>query len=74
MSDKVATLDARGLEPPQPMVAILQALADLPADGVLQARTDRRPMHLYPLLADRGYVGESEEQKDGSYLTIIRRR
>ena len=41
-------LDARGLEPPQPMVKILEALAALPATTELCACTDRRPIHLYP--------------------------
>ena len=67
-------VDVRGLEPPQPMMRVLEALEDLPAATKLRARTDRRPMHLYPLLEARGFVGESEEQTDGSVVTIIRRR
>ncbi len=67
-------VDARGLEPPQPMMRVLEALEGLPAATKLRARTDRRPMHLYPLLEARGFVGESEEQTDGSVVTIIRRR
>ena len=70
----VPDVDARGLEPPQPLVKILEALAALP-DGVrLRARTDRRPMHLYAQLEERGFVGESEEQKDGSFVTHVCRR
>ena len=67
-------VDARGLEPPQPLVTILEALADLPADAQLRAHTDRRPMHLYAQLEERGFAGESEEQADGSFITQIRRR
>ena len=67
-------VDARGLEPPQPMVKILEALDGLPAATRLHARTDRRPMHLYPLLEARGFAGESEEQSDGSFITHIRHR
>ena|ERR1035437_8484179 len=67
-------VDARGLEPPQPLVTILEALADLPADAQLCAHTDRRPMHLYAQLEERGFIGESEEQNDGSFITKIRRR
>jgi len=69
----VVEVDARGLEPPQPLVKILEALAALPAGARLTARTDRRPMHLYDQLAERGFIGESEEQKDGSFVTHIRR-
>lgn len=66
-------IDARGLEPPQPLVTILEALVNLPAHTAMRARTDRRPLHLYSHLAERGFVGESEEQPDGSFITHIRR-
>jgi uncharacterized protein (DUF2249 family) len=69
----VVEVDARGLEPPQPMVKILEALSDLPEGAELRARTDRRPMHLYPQLEARGFSGKSEEQPDGSFVTCIRR-
>jgi len=71
--DEIIDVDARGLEPPQPMVRILDTLAGLPQGAKLRARTDRRPVHLYPHLEDRGFIGESEEQKDGSFITYIRR-
>lgn len=67
------TVDARGLEPPQPLVVILESLARLPEGTALRARTDRRPMHLYALLKARGFTGETEEQSDGSFVTTIRR-
>jgi uncharacterized protein (DUF2249 family) len=67
-------VDARGLEPPQPMVRILEALASLPEGAELRAHTDRRPIHLYPQLEQRGFTGKSEEQSDGSYITYICRR
>lgn len=66
-------LDARGLEPPQPMLRILEALSQLAADTELLARTDRQPMFLYDQLTRRGFVGTSEAQTDGSFLTRIRR-
>lgn len=67
-------VDARGLEPPQPLVKILEALANLPDGARLRARTDRRPMHLYAQLEERGFVGETEDQQDGSFVTHVRRR
>jgi uncharacterized protein (DUF2249 family) len=69
---EIIEVDARGLEPPQPMVKILEALAVLPSGAEMRARTDRRPMHLYAQLEERGFVGESKEQEDGSYITTIR--
>jgi uncharacterized protein (DUF2249 family) len=72
--DEVVDVDARGLEPPQPMVKILEAVEALPSNGALRARTDRRPMHLYAQLEARGFTGQTEEQNDGSFITHIRRR
>jgi len=71
---EIVDVDARGLEPPQPMVKILEALASLSGGVELRARTDRRPIHLYPMLEARGFAGISEEQNDGSFITLIQRR
>lgn len=70
---EIVDVDARGLEPPQPMVKILEALAALPQSAALRARTDRRPIHLYPMLEAHGFTGQTEEQADGSFITHIRR-
>ena len=67
-------LEACNLEPPQPLIRILEALTALPAGMGLRAHTDRRPMHLYAQLEARGFTGETEEQSDGSYITNIRPR
>lgn len=67
----ILEVDARGLEPPQPMVTILEAVAGLPEGKILHARTDRRPMHLYPQLEERGFTAKTLEQTDGSFLTHI---
>ncbi|MCI0537122.1 MAG: DUF2249 domain-containing protein [Verrucomicrobiales bacterium] len=72
-NETLMTVDARGLEPPQPLVVILEALARLPEGVELRARTDRRPLHLYAQLKARGFSGETEEQHDGSFVTSIRR-
>ena len=67
-------VDARGLEPPQPLVAILEALASLPKGGELCARTDRRPLHLYPHLEERGFAATTAQDPDGSFITYIHSR
>ena len=64
-------VDARGLEPPQPMQRILEALAALPEGAALRAHTDRRPMLLYPKLEERGYRYETREAGDDGYETRI---
>ena len=73
VTGEIIEVDARHLEPPQPMVRILEALARLPEGASLRARTDRRPIHLFSHLEDRGFTGLSEEQTDGSFITHIRR-
>jgi uncharacterized protein (DUF2249 family) len=67
-------IDARGLEPPLPMIKILETLATLPSDTELHARTDRRPLHLYAQLEERGFAAQTEEQTDGTFLTHIHHR
>ena len=75
MAAQVLQLDARGLEPPQPMVRILEALEVLPASAELHARTDRNPVHLHPFLAERGFLGNSTAapNHEQGFVTIIRR-
>jgi uncharacterized protein (DUF2249 family) len=74
MNANVIAVDARGLEPTQPLVRILETLASLPDGAEMRAHTDRRPMHLYSFLEERGFIGTSEEQPDGSFVTDIRRK
>ncbi len=54
-------VDARGLEPPQPMARILEALSAIQGGGELHALTDRRPLLLYQKLEERGYQYVTEE-------------
>jgi len=67
-------IDNRGLEPPQPMMSILEALEKLNIDEELIAINDRQPMFLYAELEERGYAHETIQQDDGSYKIIIRKK
>lgn len=69
----VVEVDARGLEPPEPLIHILHALESLPAGAKLHARTDREPCHLFGEATQRGFRHESKEQPDGSWLTVLER-
>ncbi|HEY5552331.1 MAG TPA: DUF2249 domain-containing protein [Opitutaceae bacterium] len=64
-------LDLRGLEPPEPMVRILDALERLTRGSELRAITERRPILLFPELEVRGARFASEEREDGSWVTSI---
>jgi hypothetical protein len=58
-------LDLRGLEPPEPMVTILQMI-DRGEESVLIAHFDREPIFLYPELEERGWTHEMMPSCEGS--------
>lgn len=66
-------LDVRGLEPPEPIVKILDALERLGPGETLEVIHERRPMLLYPQLDDRGFVHETDEAERGVTRIRIRR-
>jgi uncharacterized protein (DUF2249 family) len=66
-------LDNRGLEPPQPMMHILEALTSLPDSATLLAINEREPLFLYPELAERGYGYQTTPHPDGSFHITIGR-
>jgi hypothetical protein len=73
LNTELIDLDARGLEPPQPLMKTLEAIASLPEGATLRLHTRWRPALLYAELEKRSFTGESQELSDGSYLTYIRR-
>jgi tRNA 2-thiouridine synthesizing protein A len=66
-------LDVRGLEPPQPMVRVLEALDRLAPGAELEVHHDRRPLLLYPQLDARGYAHATDEPEPGLVRIRIRR-
>jgi uncharacterized protein (DUF2249 family) len=66
-------LDVRGLEPPEPMVQVLEEVERLGPGAELEVRHDRRPMFLYPQLDERGLVHETDEPAPGLVRIRIRR-
>jgi hypothetical protein len=74
-----AHIDVRGLEAPEPMIAILQALDSGEVDTALIAHLDREPIFLYPELDDRGWAYEllasscgGLDCEDGVMLRMVR--
>lgn len=72
-------IDVRGLNPPEPAVAILQLLeGERPA--IVIAHLDREPIFLYPELDERGWAyelmpshcGGSDNCEHGVQLRIVR--
>ena len=70
---KSVYLDNRGLEPPEPLVRILEALERLEIGQELVSDLDRDPLLLYPQLVSRGFNYETATQDDGGCLVRIRR-
>lgn len=48
-------IDVRGLEPPQPMRAIVKLIEDRQTEGPIIVHHEREPVFLYPELAERGW-------------------
>lgn len=64
-ADDALHIDVRGLDPPEPMVAILRAIDSGEADTALVAYLDREPIFLYPELDDRGWSHEIMQSSCG---------
>lgn len=69
--DRLMRLDVRGLEPPLPMVRILEALDSLPPGQPLVVTHERRPMLLYPQLEERGFGHLTDELGPGEFRITI---
>lgn len=68
----VLRLDNRGLQPPEPMVRILETLEAMQAGDVLEAINERDPKFLYPELAKRGHAIRAEPRDGGGVRVVIR--
>jgi len=64
-------VDARWLEPPEPMEKVLQTLALLRPGQSIRLLLHREPFPLYSLLAESGYRHATQKEVDGSYVILI---
>ena len=64
-------VDARGLEPPEPMQRVMTALESARPGQSVRLLLHREPFPLYPLLAERGWRHDTTPQADGSYVIRI---
>lgn len=67
-------LDVRGLEPPQPILAILKKVTELPPDATLKVRIDTNPWQLYDLLQQRGFFYQAQKVAEGGYCGLVKPR
>jgi uncharacterized protein (DUF2249 family) len=66
-------VDVRGLEPPQPMVRVLERAEGLAPGQVLVVVHERRPIFLYPQLEARGFSHQTTDVGPGEVRITIRR-
>ena len=69
---RVATLDLRGLQPPEPIVRIFEALERAPGEA-LRAILPHEPVPLYALLRERGFSCTGTPRSDGGFEVLIER-
>ena len=67
-------VDARGLEPPEPMVRVLESLDLLPFGKRMLLRIHREPRTLVRVLDQNGYDAQCESDLDGSFRVVIWQR
>jgi uncharacterized protein (DUF2249 family) len=64
-------LDVRGLEAPEPLEQVLDALASLPRHQHLRMLIDREPRPLYPILENNGFRYETHTSAEFRYEIVI---
>jgi len=68
---KEILVDARWLEPPEPMQLVLAALDGLGAGDHVRFLIHREPLPLYPILKQLGYGHRARLMPDGCYEILI---
>ncbi|MCM8611115.1 DUF2249 domain-containing protein [Accumulibacter sp.] len=67
-------IDARGLEPPEPMLRTMEALDHLEPNRKLLVVLPREPFPLYRALEINGFSWQTEHQADGTVTVLIEHR
>lgn len=69
--DKLKTIDVRALDMPGPMMAILEAINDLPSGYALWVHHKRIPVFLLPELKERAFDFRIKEISEGEVQLLI---
>jgi uncharacterized protein (DUF2249 family) len=69
--DETLRVDVRGLEPPLPMLRILELLDRLSPGQRLVVTHERRPVLLYPQLEERGFAHQTKQAEPGEVQITI---
>ncbi len=72
--ENIIELDVRGLEPPEPMVKILETLPKIDEKTLLLVHHHREPLMLYPKLEERGYTAQANKIQENYYKVLISKK
>lgn len=67
-------LDVRGLEPPEPLERVLEAISAMAKGDLVLMLIDRQPFPLYRILDRNGFTHETLARDDGVFEIRIRHR
>jgi uncharacterized protein (DUF2249 family) len=69
--DQEIYLDVCGLQAPEPMERVLEALSNMPPGDRLHMLIDREPRPLYRILDNNGFLHQTTEKPDYLYEVLI---
>jgi uncharacterized protein (DUF2249 family) len=71
MKPRAVLVDARGMEPPEPLERVLEAVADFEPGDRLTLVTDCEPLPLYRILQRNGFRHHAHPGVDSLYEIAI---
>ncbi len=74
VSENIIEIDVRELEPPEPMLKILETLPQLDDNSVLVVHHHRDPLMLYEKLEERGYQAEALKIQENYFKVIVTKK
>lgn len=70
-SGRIITVDCRDLEPPEPMVKVLEAVNDMAPDEAVLMIHRKMPRLLFSKLEELGFSHDVTEESDGLIKLLI---
>lgn len=69
--EKDILLDCRGLEPPEPLERVLEAISGMRRDQRVLMLLEREPYPLYRILQQNGYAWQTTARDHGVFEILI---
>ncbi|GAB3554460.1 hypothetical protein GCM10027343_42460 [Noviherbaspirillum agri] len=71
LNENEVQIDVCGLEPPEPLERVLDALSRLASGQRLRVVIGREPLPLYRILENNGYAYQTSSREDYLYEVLI---